>query len=454
MKSMLRFIIRYRIPLGILFSLPIFYYLYLYHGGDIFTAIRLNDSSAVKRFIKSGADLSYSEQYGMSPLVAAIQQNNPRIVTMLIDAKADVNEKRNAAASIGTYGHGDRWWLDRPIMNENTGYTPLLIAIACESSDIGKKVECIDTLLRHNADVNVKNNQGMTPLLCAAAFGNTAAVRLLVERGADVNPPDSQISPLLCAAARQDFDLLKYLVMHHAKKDVKDSMGRNPFYITMLTMQDIPEKALDVYIVKFGELFPVDVNTRDSRGRTLLMSAARAGCPSVVLKKIISMNPDMTVLTKSGGTALHLAAFGGNADNIATLADAGIDVNKADSFGLSPLHVAVINDNIDAVKMLIEKGADIDAEDLYGRTPLMWCIWTARNAVLNRDWPEDYKSEKNNYDNLYSEETLECLLALGAHPELPDKSGVTPLQLAKRMNAVNKYDMMQKHMEETEKSVR
>jgi ankyrin repeat protein len=42
-------------------------------------------------------------------------------------------------------------------------------------------------LLDSGADVNARNDAGYTPLLCAARNGEGEAVRLLLERGADVN---------------------------------------------------------------------------------------------------------------------------------------------------------------------------------------------------------------------------------------------------------------------------
>lgn len=63
---------------------------------------------------------------------------------------------------------------------------------------------------------------------------------------------------------------------------------------------------------------------------------------------------------------LHSAAFMGRIDQMNTLIDQGMDVNKLVD-GESPVHSAVRGGHVDALALLIEKGADIQAKDGKGR---------------------------------------------------------------------------------------
>ncbi|HBC73706.1 MAG TPA: hypothetical protein DC017_02385, partial [Candidatus Wallbacteria bacterium] len=47
--------------------------------------------------------------------------------------------------------------------------------------------DTIESLLNNLPDVNFKDRKGYTPLMAAAEFGDSSAVRLLIKRGAEVN---------------------------------------------------------------------------------------------------------------------------------------------------------------------------------------------------------------------------------------------------------------------------
>lgn len=95
-------------------------------------------------------------------LVTAIAENNKRLVEKLLDAGADVNKiSRN-------------------------GFAPLCIAAFWDSSDIVK------LLMKHNADVNVRNNGTLwTPMHCAAFQGHGRVIMFLMENKPDLTLADS-----------------------------------------------------------------------------------------------------------------------------------------------------------------------------------------------------------------------------------------------------------------------
>lgn len=47
------------------------------------------------------------------------------------------------------------------------------------------RVPMVESLLKHGIDVNVRNSDGMTPLMAAASTGNFDIVRMLLAKGAD-----------------------------------------------------------------------------------------------------------------------------------------------------------------------------------------------------------------------------------------------------------------------------
>ncbi len=66
---------------------------------------------------------------------------------------------------------------------------------------------------------------------------------------------------------------------------------------------------------------------------------------------------------------LHMAAFFGQTDNIATLLDAGADPNARTEDGFTPLHIAARRNKVEAIQALINAGADHNARNKNGQIP-------------------------------------------------------------------------------------
>lgn len=92
---------------------------------------------------------------GAPPLALAALSNKPECVAVLIEHKADVEEK------------------------DKTGSTALMWAAK------SGRLACATLLLEHGANANARNNVGSTPLIWAATYGRMDCVRLLLENGAN-----------------------------------------------------------------------------------------------------------------------------------------------------------------------------------------------------------------------------------------------------------------------------
>ena len=102
------------------------------------------------------------------------------------------------------------------------GHTALHIAVQ------RRDLAWIDYLLGLNANANVADKEGSTPLTMAAQMGFTEAVSLLSERGARVDVPNSAgETPLMFAVHRRDLGLLRVLLRAGADPDRKDNSGRS-----------------------------------------------------------------------------------------------------------------------------------------------------------------------------------------------------------------------------------
>ena len=152
------------------------------------------------------------------------------LAELLLARGADVNARMSAdPPRNGTY--------DYTYMS-HVGATPLFLAVKASDTAMTR------LLLDHGADPAIGNDENTTPLLVAAGIGYIEgqiiaseerafeAVRMLVERGEDVNTTNVKNETALHGAAyRGANSIALYLIDHGARLDIEDDLGRMPVTI-------------------------------------------------------------------------------------------------------------------------------------------------------------------------------------------------------------------------------
>src|SRR4051794_11213601 len=101
----------------------------------------------------------------------------------------------------------------------------LALSLRAAPDDMFTAVRINDLLAIKRGDVAARDRRGNTPLLYAAGFGSTSAMRVLIERGADVNARNSfDATPLIWAAA--NLEKVRLLVDRGADVNAKTRQGR------------------------------------------------------------------------------------------------------------------------------------------------------------------------------------------------------------------------------------
>src|SRR5262249_31098705 len=151
---------------------------------------------------------------------------------LLVESGANINARTKEVhpGRRWLYSLGDVSWVDM------TGQTPFLRAALSGDTAIMR------FFLEHSADPNIPTLSGTTPLMAAAGVNWTVAqtftvskealleaIKICLEKGADVNATNSMgLTAVMGAANRGSDDIIKFLVEHGAKLDVKDAVGRTP----------------------------------------------------------------------------------------------------------------------------------------------------------------------------------------------------------------------------------
>jgi ankyrin repeat protein len=232
----------------------------------------------------------------------------------------------------------------------------------------------IRLLVAAGANPDAVDALGETMLMTAVGSGDLAAVRALLELGADANGRDVHYEQsALMVAARAGFaDIARALIAAGAEVDAATRIGEEPEWILPNSR---PGFSFGIGIVRGG--LPVD------RG----MRPFRAG----------------------GMTALLYAARHGQTAAADLLLDAGADIERTEANGIAPLLMAISNNRMPLAARLIERGADLDTRDWYGRSPL-WSAVNVRNLYLHNDTFENY------IDRAPVLDVVRMLLTHGADP--------------------------------------
>jgi hypothetical protein len=104
---------------------------------------------------------------------------------------------------------------------DNNGVTPLMFA--------AKNIDALRVLIENGASVNAADNNGKTPMMFVAAGNSTPETLLfLIEKGADANAIDQDgNTPLILAASSNSLntDILRILIEKGADASIKDKQG-------------------------------------------------------------------------------------------------------------------------------------------------------------------------------------------------------------------------------------
>ncbi|WP_347292251.1 ankyrin repeat domain-containing protein, partial [uncultured Brachyspira sp.] len=254
-------------------------------------------------------------------------------------------------------------------------------------------------LIKYGADVNTKDNYGGSLLNTAYSFSglppNREMFKLLVENGFDLesridggehSPDDYDYTPLMIAAAINDYDMVKFLVEKGADVNAKTHFEYSSVVTPLLLSLDYEHiesrydenSSVAEYLINNG----ADINVTNEDGETPLMYASKVHNIKVI-ELLIQKGADINAFDNYGNTALIYGV--NNLETVKLLVENGADVNfyKGGSTALISACEYSHERNIDVIKYLVSKNANINAQDNKGDTALNKTLDTSDEGSID-----------------------------------------------------------------------
>jgi len=313
-----------------------------------------------------------------------------------------------------------------------------------ERGDLARLNALLDA---HPELIDERGGEGVRTPLHQAVFGNSeAAVKLLLERGANPNIrcEGDNAYPLHFAVEKHRLPIIRLLVEHGA-----DTIGEGDYHelgvIGWATAWDYiqPNPEIVAYLLAHG-------------ARHNILSAVAMG-EAEVIRELVARTPN-DLERRMNGTRmrrmpLHLAVIKNQPAAVTTLLDLGANTESLDEAGFSALDLAALDGRHDLAQVLLERGAKVrlpaavaqhrttDVERLLRRDPGTLKPGGRWGHLILR------ASERAPGD------VIETLIRNGASVNVHDDpktsidstSGYTPLHAASWHGNVSAIDVLMKH---------
>jgi len=189
----------------------------------------------------------------------------------------------------------------------------------------------------------------------AAEIGRKDAIKVLIERGADVDARDSDGDTALMKAAVTGRDeIVVLLLANGADINARDPYGWTP--LTILAGTDPKAKTVNLLLDH-----KADINATDNQGLTPLMVASWVGNDEVIAL-LLARGTNVNARDNEGNTALIMASRDdakGTKKTIELLVKGGVDINAKNKDGVSAIETASTAGKKDIVELLRAHGANL-----------------------------------------------------------------------------------------------
>jgi len=257
-------------------------------------------------------------------------------------------------------------------------------------------IDRVEFLITSSPDyINVRNEEGQTPLIVSAIDGKEDILLFLIDSGSNINEVDYDEDTALMNVARNGFreNIIEILLNRGADINLQNIHGYSAF---MLAVKFNPSNTINTLQTFLNA--GANIELRDSEGNTSLQLAITDEKEDLIMFLIEIGEADINSQNNVGDTPLIVATYNGFFDTVQILLNKGANPDLQNRELQTPLHVALEYENGKIAERLAIF-TEIDIKDIEGRTPLFYaCMWGFT-------------------------ETVRILLERGANPYITDNEG-------------------------------
>jgi ankyrin repeat protein len=301
-----------------------------------------------------------------------------------------------------------------------------------------------DSLLRYLVEelhypIELPRGEG-SPLVAAAVAGNLAAMRYLLDRGADITAIGADHQTALCAATSHDKPAaVKLLLSRGALTQPPGDAGKALKLATLANAYDVAVALVQAGVdPSYGlqEQPQNDSTLNYLKGCTSLteeISAALIAADHARVQQLLDGGAPLGASNANGDSPLSIAVQQGDVACVKLLLQRGASPNFIDRNGHLPLALAAsMPQNQAMIQALVAGGARLDYSGFPGASfPLNWAIGKGylSNAVALLDLGADPNAMTNSGPALFDAARKQDLVAVkllldrGADPRLRDGGG-------------------------------
>ena len=308
--------------------------------------------------IDQGADVTLPSSTGISPLHAACVRDLPGMVTKILDTDKSVlnaTDNQGMTALMYSLTH-QRESIALMLLEQGADASIRIVMeapihIACRN---GMEAIVTKILEQDRKQLNVKDNDGFTPLIQVIFQKNNSLANQLIDLGADVKALTVSGKMAISYACKEGLEevITKIIEQDYSLLEAKIPPG----HYTLLheTILDKNEKSASCLMELGASLY-----AETDKGELAIHLACQQGLIKLVSDMIEIDDNLLNIKDKEGATPLMKAIGSGGDKTAEMLIELGADLKVTDKQGYTALHRACRNDRFSIASKILQKDPEV-----------------------------------------------------------------------------------------------